>query len=237
MDVKLRAAQNKILKVFSKGAKGFALSGGTALELYYLHHRFSADLDFFSPKYDVGEIDRLVSEFEKDNKCKIKMGSEFVAPSRAKVRFYHVPIKGTNRALKIDFVEDVLFRKPTIKRFNKVPVYSIEDIYVQKLAAVGGTRVEVDEVGREIPQGRRETARDAFDIYMLSKRIKPLHVFLQGVSQQLQRGVIHWYRTFSRHELKLALHDLDIYDKKFDGREMIIYLEKEIKRFMEEVTE
>jgi predicted nucleotidyltransferase component of viral defense system len=55
MDQRLRETQLKCLKAFSQTAKTFALTGGTALELYYLNHRFSADLDFFSPAYDLKE--------------------------------------------------------------------------------------------------------------------------------------------------------------------------------------
>lgn len=47
MDKELRKKQLSILKTFSACSEGFALAGGTALELFYLHHRFSADLDFF----------------------------------------------------------------------------------------------------------------------------------------------------------------------------------------------
>lgn len=47
MDLKIRKAQKKILGIFAKRTRSFALAGGTALELYYLYHRFSFDLDFF----------------------------------------------------------------------------------------------------------------------------------------------------------------------------------------------
>ena len=102
--------------------------------------------------------------------------------------------------------------------------------------AITGSRLGEDGLGREAIQGRKE-ARDIFDIYMLSKKIKPLHIFLKEVPQQQQRGMVHWYRTFSRQDLKLALLDLDIYDKKFNSREMIIYLENEIKKFAKGVIE
>jgi hypothetical protein len=237
MDKKIRKVQMGILEVFSKKAKNFALSGGTALELYYLHHRFSADLDFFSPRYDPGEIDKLVLAFRETTKTKIKLESEFLANACARVRFYTIPIKGSDRSLKIDFVEDVLFGKPQIKKFKGVPVYSIENIYLQKIVAIAGAQLQIDEVGRIVARGSRREARDVFDIYILSKKICPLHIFIRKQSSQIQRGVVHWYRTFSRQDLKLALLDLDIYDKKFDIREMIIYLEKEIERFIKEVLE
>lgn len=234
MNSQLRKAQKLILKIFSVQAKDFALAGGTAIELYYLHHRFSADLDFFSRKYNLLEIDSLIAAFKKSAYKKIQLESEFVASSRAKVRFYTMAVKGSSRPLKIDFVEDVLFDKPVIRKIKGVRVYSIENLYLQKIIAISGINAEVDETGREITEGRKE-ARDVFDMYMLSKEIQPLHLFLKNTPSQYQRGIIHWFRTFSRQELKLALMDLDIYDTEFDSREMIVYLEDEVKLFIKEV--
>jgi predicted nucleotidyltransferase component of viral defense system len=236
MDSKIKQAQELILDIFANKTRNFALSGGTALERYYLHHRFSVDLDFFSPKYDLIEIDALIAEFKKAVNSKIKLESEFIVNGRTKVRFYTLPVKGSDRPLKIDFVEDVIFTKPAIKRFARVPVYSVENIYIQKLIAVAGTQPEIDELGRQFTQGRRQ-ARDIFDIYVLSKKIRPLHILLKEVSGLIQKGLIHWYQTCSRQELKLAMLDLDIYDKKFDAKQMIIYLEKEIKEFIKQVLE
>ena len=237
MDIKIRKAQKEILDVFSEKAKDFALAGGTALELYYLHHRFSADLDFFSPTYDLSEIESLVSAFGRYFGKSVKLEAEFLVTGKAKVRFYTVSVKGSDRPLKIDFVEDVFFSKPAIKKFKGVRVYSVDNIYMQKIATVSGIPSGVDEVGRELRIGRREEARDTFDIYMLSKKIEPLHIFLKNSPQYLQRGIVHWYRTFSRQDLKLALLDLDIYDKQFDSREMIVYLEDEIKKFAKGIVE
>lgn len=236
MDHNIREAQKRVLRVFSKEAKDFALAGGTALELYYLHHRFSSDLDFFSPKYSATEIDRLIGALREEIDKKIRLESELTAGGRAKVRFYTMPAKGAKRPLKIDFVEDVIFDKPSVRAIRGVRVYSAENIYLQKLFAIAGIRPVVDEVGRPIMEGRNEP-RDVFDVYMLSKKIKPLHLFLQGISPQLQKGIIHWYRRFSRQDLKLALIDMEIYDKEFDSQKMVIYLEEEIQRFMEKVIE
>jgi hypothetical protein len=166
--------------------------------------------------------------------CKIKLENEFVLASAAKVRFYSADFKGLGRPLKIDFVEDIIFDAPDIKRFEGVPVYSVNSIYLQKVSTAAGTRQKSDEISREFTQGRRK-ARDAFDIYMLSKKVKPLHLFLKGLPGQMQRGMVHWHQSFSRHDLKLGLLDLDIYDEKFDSRKMIIYLEDEMKKFIKEV--
>jgi predicted nucleotidyltransferase component of viral defense system len=234
--IQIKEVQKNLLKAFAKKPGSFALTGGTALELYYLHHRFSADLDFFSPLYDRLEIDRIVSSFRKETKYSIRLENEFVAPNMAKVRFYYARGKKVKEAVKIDFVEDVIFRKPKIKKFTGVPVYDIENIYLQKISAITGSSIQEDDIGRQIQRGRQE-ARDAFDIYMLSKEIKPLSLFLKEMPRQLQRGMVHWYRTFSRQDIKLGFLELEIYVKKFDAQEAIRYLEGQMKEFLKGVLE
>ena len=236
MDDKIRDAQQKILKIFSKYHGTFALSGGTALELYYLHHRFSKDLDFFSPEYSVVEIEELVSKIEDETGENVTLESEFKTAGYARVRFYSMPVKGTDIPLKIDFVEDVIIRKPNVMLFDGVPAYDVENIYVQKIAAVSGTVLIEDITGREISTGRREV-RDAFDIYMLSKKIRPLHEFLLQLSREQQRGLIQWHHSFSRQDLKIGLLDLDIYDAEFDASEMLNHIDDEINKFVEGVLE
>lgn len=231
MDLKIREAQKEILNLFGKKSGSFAMSGGTALELYYLNHRFSVDLDFFSPSYNSAEINALISEFRKYNES-IKLETELKISGQARVSFYTIPIRGTRRALKIDFIEDVLLKKPNIKKFDGIAVYSVEDIYFQKLSAIGGARVFEDAIGRQVIEGGRREVRDVYDIYMLSKKIRPLSVILKNMPSYLQKGIVQWYQTFSRQEVKIGLLDLDIYDKTIGGREMIAYLEKEIKEFI-----
>ncbi len=235
MDLKLREAQFKVLGIFKEKARKFALAGGTALELYYLKHRFSADLDFFSGDYDVKEIERLFLAFKSFFK-KISLENDFYAPNKARVRFYTIPLSAAGKALKIDFVEDVINRRPKIKTIDRLRVYDAQTIYLMKLYAIAGTSPGVDDIGRTVISGRRQ-ARDVFDVYMLSKKIKPLNMFLQTAPVHIQRGMIHWYRSFSRQDCKLALLDLGIYDEKFNAREMIAYLEDEIETFIKQMIE
>src|SRR3989338_10056851 len=100
MDKNIRSAQKEVLRVFAKKAKVFALTGGTALELYYLKHRFSADLDFFSPRYKIKEIEEIVGEFKAYCRARVKLENEFIAASHAKVRFYSVAFKGLDGPIK-----------------------------------------------------------------------------------------------------------------------------------------
>jgi len=104
MDRKIREAQLKLLEVFPSMSRTFALSGGTALELFYLKHRFSKDLDFFSPEYNFAEIDKLATGFSKCLGKKLKLENELVIEGKARGRFYTVNIKGAKSPLKIDFV-------------------------------------------------------------------------------------------------------------------------------------
>jgi len=234
MDKHIRKLQVEILKAFSSSAGPFALAGGTALELFYLNHRFSADLDFFSAAYNNAVIENIISHLKKKVNAKIKLTSEILLPGNARARFYSVQAAGSGRFLKIDFVEDVLLENPKPRHFNKIPVYAVENIYYQKVAAVTGSRPIENEIGREVITGRN-AARDVFDIYCLSVKVKPLHTFLKSMPLAYQRGMVNWYQSFSRQDLKLSLLDLDIYDKDFNSRILVTYLEKEIKKFISEV--
>jgi len=234
MDKKLRTIQLKVLKAFSGCSGEFALAGGTALELFYLHHRFSADLDFFSCDYSPAKIAKIVKNIEDVLKCKITGESEIELPGKARAGIYSLTPEGAVRSLKIDFVEEVLVKAPRIKRFSGIPVYDARDIYYQKIFAIAGTAEVKDEFGRDMPCGRNQP-RDVFDLYALSRKIMPLSVFLHRLPIGLQRRMVHWYRSFSRQDLKLGLLDLDIYDRKFDAKEAVIYIENEIKDFIAKV--
>ncbi len=181
------------------------------------------------------EINRLVDVFKRELRRPVKLESEFRAAGHARVRFYSMPVRGAERPLKIDFVEDVLIPKPSVRIRDGIRVYGAEDIYLQKVAAITGTRPQSDAVGRSFQEGRHE-ARDAFDLYMLSRKIAPLHRFLSKAPAIYQKGMVHWYRTFSRHDLKLGVLDMEIYDRAFDVRDMIAHLEKEIRLFAKEIV-
>ena len=90
MNKKLRALQNDILKIFSSAPRGFALAGGTALEVYYLCHHFSRDLDFFSPRYDIAIIDDIAKRIERGTKSKLKLIGESLGPDNAKYKMFEM---------------------------------------------------------------------------------------------------------------------------------------------------
>ena len=232
----MRKKQLSILKAFSACSERFALAGGTALELFYLHHRFSADLDFFSQEYSSARVEKIVKNLELAVKGKIRVESEIELPGKSRVKVYSFAAKESARNLKIYFVEENLIKAPRIRKFAEVPVYDAQDIYYQKISAIAGAGERKDEFGRDMQSGRNQP-RDVFDVYSLSRKIVPLSVFLRKLPAGIQRRIVHWYRNFSRQELKLGVLDLDIYDNNFDARKMVIYIENEIKDFIAKVVE
>lgn len=235
MDRALRSFQLEVLDIFKGIKSSFALAGGTALEIYYLQHRFSLDLDFFSATFNKNEIKKIVSAFRRLPGASLKMENEVRIGRAASAIFYTLSKKGLKRPLKVDFIEDNLISRPKIVKFGGVPVYSVKDIYAQKIYAVSGTAMRYDDAGRDFFEGRKES-RDIFDIYMLSKKVMPLHKFVEEMPRQAQRGLLHWYNTFSRHDLKIGLIDLDIYEKDFNSQEILIYLEGEVKKFIKRIA-
>lgn len=235
MDKATVEMQSRVLEeVAREDDFGFALAGGTALERYYLHHRFSRDLDFFAAGYNPEAAEKFMDRLRERLGC-IASKQELIGDDRARVIFYSLAGRGLKRPLKVDFVEEVLIEQPEITPINAVPVYGVRDIYFHKVAAVCGTGEIRDAAGRALPSGRDEP-RDAFDLYVLSTSIEPLHLFLQTVPRIYQKGFIRWVRTFSRMDMKIGLLDLDIYLEGFDVREMIRHIDDQAGEFIRRLT-
>jgi len=126
--------QRKLLEITSKDqfiTKTFFLTGGTVLSYFYLQHRFSEDLDFFSEtEYSSEQL--LVS---------IKTISKILKPKKIEqqklnnqdVFYFHFD---SQNKVKIDFA---YFPFPHFGKFGKInnlKVSSMEDIAVNKLQAI-----------------------------------------------------------------------------------------------------
>jgi hypothetical protein len=107
-------------------------------------------------------------------------------------------------ALKMDFVQDVARNLRPIRN----GLHSIEDIYFRKLIAAMGTTHHVDLTGRVLPTGR-QTAKDLFDVYYLSRHHQPVSTFfLAHVAREHAERLIAWYRRFHRSQVTMELLDL-----------------------------
>jgi len=145
---KLYLTQDKILTALKPVLSPFYLTGGTALGRFYMNHRFSEDLDFFTNNSDsfhtsVKNVEKiLVSKFSI-LKTQSIVYDDFV-------RYY---IEDEERVLKIEFVNDIAYRcgVPNLYRYGFVDTPL--NILTNKLTAI---------VGRDEP-------KDVFDIYAISQ--------------------------------------------------------------------
>ena len=137
--------QNKVLvALFDRGLadRGYYLTGGTALSAFYLQHRHSDDLDFFTRKRDPLEKD--FRDFQ-DILTSIGMviTSQDVTGSYARLFASSENQKGS--ALKLEFARDVPAMMAPPKIHNQIVVDSFEDIAVNKVCTILSRTFEVKD--------------------------------------------------------------------------------------------
>lgn len=215
----IRSEQKRITDLVIKNFKKYYLTGGTALSFYF-NHRFSEDLDFFSQNYKKEDPNRIMNLIFKVSGFKFKLEAEQDDPKLIPMKVYFLELK-RGCVLKIDFVQD--FQK-NINRI-KNGLHSLPDIYCRKISAGIGMVRRQDDTGRVIHAGR-QSVKDVFDIYYLSKHHKPLsEFFFEYFSYDKAESLIAWYRGFNRRDLKVELLDLVL---KVDAAEVIKHLDDEL---------
>ncbi|MDD5173732.1 MAG: nucleotidyl transferase AbiEii/AbiGii toxin family protein [Candidatus Omnitrophota bacterium] len=149
----LTSRQKKFLSLLSKNkliSKNFYLTGGTALAAYYLKHRYSEDLDFFSEN----EIDILsINIFLKNIKSAIGIKEVDFQQSFNRNLFF---LNTKPETLKVEFTYFPfrLIKSPDKK--DGVCVNSLTDIAVDKAFTIS----------------QNPRARDFIDLYYILKANK-----------------------------------------------------------------
>jgi len=221
----IKSEQRKIARLITKKFRKYYLTGGTALSFYF-DHRFSQDLDFFTQDYRKEDPDRIMNFVSKGSGFDFKLEACQDDPKLIPMRVYSLGLK-RRCVLKIDFVQD--FEK-NIKRI-KNGLHSLEDIYYRKISAGIGTAKKQDTTGRIIHAGR-QSVKDLFDLYYLSKHHRALsEFFFKYFPYGKAEALIAWYRGFNRMRLKIELLDLV---PKVDTAKVITYLDGEILKKMPE---
>ena len=221
----IKDEQRKITRMVAKKFKNYYLTGGTALSFYF-GHRFSEDLDFFTQRYTKEEPERIMNFVAKKTGFAFKLEAEQDDPKLIPMKVYFLELK-KGHILKIDFVQD--FQK-NIKRI-KDGVHSVEDIYYRKIASGMGVVKKQDLTGRIIHAGR-QSVKDLFDLYYLSKHYRLLsEFFFEYFSYDKAESFIAWYRGFNRLSLKIRLLDLI---PKVDTAGVIKYLDNELLKKLPE---
>jgi len=225
----IKGKQKKITDIVTKKFREYYLTGGTALSFYF-NHRFSEDLDFFTQDYRKEDPDRIMEYVSKESGFRFKLEACQDDPELAPMKVYYLDLQ-KECVLKIDFIQD--FDKNTRK--IKDGLHSLEDIYCRKIsAAVGtGTVKKQDITGRVLHSGR-QSVKDLFDLYYLSKHYRALsEFFFEYFSYDKVETLISWYRGFNRMDLKIELLDLV---PKIDTAGVMEHLDDEIlKKLIEKL--
>lgn len=140
----LSPLQQRVLEtVFAEEAfaRVFYLTGGTALAAFYLFHRYSDDLDFFTNGSDMAFLWPMLQRLQET----LGFTVEAREPRFVRVRFAE--------GLRVDFVQDVPARLGIPVRHGAWQVDSLDNITVNKVTAI---------------QGRLD-AKDYVDLYVLLK--------------------------------------------------------------------
>ena len=130
-DTVLTPLQGRVLKLLFSDAwfrRYFYLTGGTALSAFYLRHRLSDDLDFFTHQPDLGAAERLVPGLCARNNLEATQLQK--APG-----FVRYQIAGE---LQVDLVADVQFRVGSPELVDDFMVDSLKNIAVNKVTAILG---------------------------------------------------------------------------------------------------
>ena len=138
----LTALQLEILGALRnvKEAKEFCFTGGSALSGYYLRHRVSEDLDFFTPVEKMVQIvsGKLISELEKRG-----IKSEV---TRSFTSFVEFISKFKNESMKVQLALDSPFKLGKARELDGIRVDSLSDISAGKMLALFGRAAERDFV-------------------------------------------------------------------------------------------
>lgn len=160
--------QQKILDEINKSqylVSNFYFTGGTALSKYYLQHRYSDDLDFFSEKkIDQQLIFSIVSSWK--NKLGFSFKSRFIEV------VYRFEISFNNNFIKLDFGYYPYPRLKTGKKINNINIDSLFDIAVNKLLTIN----------------QRTDIKDFVDLYFLLKKFT-LWDLIYGVETKFKQKI------------------------------------------------
>lgn len=144
--------QKKILLLFSKlpDKEAFYLTGGTALSAFFLKHRRSNDLDFFT------HVEELILPFGQKLEESLKKEGLKVERLRGFRSFMELSVSSENDSTVIHFALDSPFRFEQPSDLKEIPGIKIDnliDIATNKLLALFG----------------RAELKDFLDVYFLIK--------------------------------------------------------------------
>ncbi|KKQ92515.1 MAG: hypothetical protein UU16_C0004G0022 [Candidatus Woesebacteria bacterium GW2011_GWA2_40_7] len=197
----------------NKKFSNFYLTGGTALAGYYLNHRYSEDLDFFSTEeFTFVDVANFIFSSKKE------LG--YTTIERLKTNVNGFKLKWNNgEELIIDFVYYSFPQLGKPSYFRGVKIDSIKDIYANKVETIL----------------LRKKARDFIDLYEIAKRKK------WRLKRALDLHRIKFDIKISEVELVknlLKVNELEDFPRmkiKLDRQKMIRFFENEARKLGEKI--
>ena len=165
--------QIEILKLFfaTTFAKPFFLTGGTALSAFYLAHRDSKDLDFFSlEKYDPQQLEVVILDIAQ------KMGCEIFTKIKSDT-YNEIYLENVNWKQRIDIVKEQPKRFGEVVDIEGVRVDSLDNIGSNKITAIFG-RLEI---------------KDYIDLYSIVTQTENSFEELFVLAKQKDLGLTEFY--------------------------------------------
>jgi len=139
--------QDRAIAALKEILQGFYLTGGTALDRFYLHHRYSEDLDFFINAAD--DYKSRVNQIFRKLKSSFNLDESFTLEADTYTRFYISELP----KLKIEIVNDVPERWGVSNSAMGIEIDNPANIISNKLGCI---------ISRDEP-------KDVFDIVTLSE--------------------------------------------------------------------
>lgn len=204
--------QEVILKSFGQAVDSnhFYLTGGTALAYFYLKHRRSNDLDFFTA------IEKIVDPFSRNLEKVLRDEGMTVERRRGVQSFIELFVGRKDQNTIIQLAQDAAFRFEATREFPSYPklkVDSLRDIASNKLLALFG----------------RAALRDFIDLYFLVREAGFGREDLMEMSAKKDPG-------FDLYWLGVAFERIKTFDK--DSPEMLMLIKQvkfqELFNFFEE---
>ncbi|MDP3115384.1 MAG: nucleotidyl transferase AbiEii/AbiGii toxin family protein [Candidatus Cloacimonadaceae bacterium] len=157
--------QDQAIAVLSDVLGGFYLTGGTALDRFYLHHRYSDDLDFFINAAD--DFKDRVNKIFRKLKSSFVLDESLTLEAETYTRFY---IAGLPK-LKIEVVNDVPERWGASNKAMGIDIDNPANILSNKLGCIMS----------------RDEPKDVFDIIVLAETysFNWKDVYTQAISKQI----------------------------------------------------
>ncbi|HYV90233.1 MAG TPA: nucleotidyl transferase AbiEii/AbiGii toxin family protein [Chitinophagales bacterium] len=155
--------QDKVLACMN--SEGFYLTGGTCLSRFYLHHRYSEDLDFFyearrfpSEEFE-GEARQFIGDLRKTFQLKLTIDSK---------TFKRIIIEHENVELKVELINDPIEAVGERIKNGNFKVDTLVNIGSNKITTVYG----------------RKAAKDYVDLFFLLKQFS-LNELIEGANRKM----------------------------------------------------